>query len=202
MVNKSARHCEALRSNPGATGDSTTTERTPMEMLSTDTTTANPPGIAAVWAALERVTDPEIPVLSVIDMGIIYKVEIPDETSVCIITMTPTFVGCPAVDIIKKSVHDEVLKLGFSSVEVKVDFDNTWTSDRMSEEAKRKLEKFGLAPPATISGDLTEEQLNNVRCPHCGSTDTTLRSAFGSTLCRAIRFCFTCKQGFEQFKPV
>ena len=178
-----------------------------METLSDNTvhTTANPLGIAAVWAALERVTDPEIPVLSVIDMGIIYKVEISDENpgaQTCIITMTPTFVGCPAVDIIKKSVHDEVLKLGFFSVDVKVDFENTWTSDRMSDEAKIKLEKFGLAPPVTISGDLTEEQLNNVRCPHCGSTDTTLRSAFGSTLCRAIRFCFNCKQGFEQFKPV
>jgi ring-1,2-phenylacetyl-CoA epoxidase subunit PaaD len=178
-----------------------------METLITDNIFATPttPGIAAVWAALEKVTDPEIPVLSVIDMGIIYKVEIPDETpgtSTCIITMTPTFVGCPAVDVIKKSIYDEVLKLGFSSVDVKVDFENTWTSDRMSEEAKIKLEKFGLAPPVIISDNLTEDQLNNVRCPHCGSTDTTLRSAFGSTLCRAIRFCFNCKQGFEQFKPV
>ena len=102
----------------------------------------------------------------------------------------------------KNSIHDEVKKLGFDIVEVKVDFENAWTSDRMSDEAKRKLEKFGLAPPAVIDGELTEAQLNNVRCPHCGSTDTTLRSAFGSTLCRAIRFCFNCKQGFEQFKPV
>src|ERR1700728_4338388 len=105
-----------------------------METLITDNIFATPttPGIAAVWAALEKVTDPEIPVLSVIDMGIIYKVEIPDETpgtSTCIITMTPTFVGCPAVDVIKKSIYDEVLKLGFFSVDVKVDFENTWTSD-------------------------------------------------------------------------
>jgi ring-1,2-phenylacetyl-CoA epoxidase subunit PaaD len=159
----------------------------------------------AVWAALQNVKDPEIPVLNVIDMGIIYKVEIPEgnpETPTCIITMTPTFVGCPAIDIMKKTIGEEVAKLGFFYVNVKVDFENTWTSDRMSEEAKRKLEKFGLAPPVTISGELTEAQLNNVRCPHCGSTDTTLRSAFGSTLCRAIRFCFNCKQGFEQFKPV
>ena len=156
----------------------------------------------AVWTALENVKDPEIPVLSVIDMGVIYKVEISEGGDSCIVTMTPTFVGCPAIDIMKKAVAEEVTKLGFNRVEVRVDFENTWTSDRMSEEAKRKLEKFGLAPPAIISGDLTEEQLNNVRCPHCGSTDTTLRSAFGSTLCRAIRFCFNCKQGFEQFKPV
>ena len=171
---------------------------TPMETDSTHITVSE----QAVWTALENVKDPEIPVLSVIDMGVIYKVEISEGGDSCIVTMTPTFVGCPAIDIMKKAVAEEVTKLGFNRVEVRVDFENTWTSDRMSEEAKRKLEKFGLAPPAIISGDLTEEQLNNVRCPHCGSTDTTLRSAFGSTLCRAIRFCFNCKQGFEQFKPV
>jgi len=172
--------------------DALTTNDTPVALMSEK----------AVWSSLENVKDPEIPVLSVIDMGIIYKVEVSDSSVECTITMTPTFVGCPAIDIMKKSVHDEVAKLGFATVHVIVDFENTWTSDRMSEEAKRKLEKFGLAPPAVISGELTEEQLNNVRCPHCGSTDTTLRSAFGSTLCRAIRFCFACKQGFEQFKPV
>jgi ring-1,2-phenylacetyl-CoA epoxidase subunit PaaD len=167
--------------------------------METPTTYLNEP---AVWLALENVKDPEIPVLSVIDMGVIYKVEVKEEPSSCIVTMTPTFVGCPAIDIMKKSVHEEVAKLGFDIVEVKVDLENTWTSDRMSAEAKIKLEKFGLAPPAVIMGELTEAQLNNVRCPHCGSTDTTLRSAFGSTLCRAIRFCFNCKQGFEQFKPI
>ncbi len=159
----------------------------------------------AVWSALENVKDPEIPVLNVIDMGIIYNVEIitaPNNQQTCTVTMTPTFVGCPAIDLIKKSVAEEVSKLGFKQVNVKVDFDNTWTSDRMSADAKIKLEKFGLAPPVVIEGELTEAQLNNVRCPHCHSTDTTLRSAFGSTLCRAIRFCFNCKQGFEQFKPV
>jgi len=163
-------------------------------------------GLDEVWAALENVKDPEIPVLTVVDMGIIYNVEVTaassDSLQTCTVTMTPTFVGCPAIDLMKKSIAEEVSKLGFAEVEVKVDFENTWTSDRMSEEAKIKLEKFGLAPPVVIEGELTEAQLNNVRCPHCHSTDTTLRSAFGSTLCRAIRFCFNCKQGFEQFKPV
>jgi ring-1,2-phenylacetyl-CoA epoxidase subunit PaaD len=174
-----------------------------MDIQSTYSSLSTTPGIPAVWAVLENVKDPEIPVLSVIDMGIIYKVEIPDDKpESCIITMTPTFVGCPAIDIMKKTIHDEVLKLGFSQVDVVVDFENTWTSDRMSNVAREKLEKFGLAPPVIIDGEITEAQLNNVRCPHCGSADTTLRSAFGSTLCRAIRFCFNCKQGFEQFKPV
>lgn len=156
-----------------------------------------------VWAALENVKDPEIPVLSVVDMGMITGVELAAGSSSAIVTMTPTFVGCPAIGVIKKSIYDEIVKLGFDSVEVTVDFENTWTSDRIKPEAKLKLEKFGIAPPIDIKDeDLTEEQLNNVRCPHCKSTDTTLRSAFGSTLCRAIRFCFNCKQGFEQFKPL
>ena len=155
-----------------------------------------------IWSALENVKDPEIPVISVVDMGMITGIEIRDSNSAQI-TMTPTFVGCPAIDIIKKNIREEILKLGFNEVEVKVDFETRWTSDRMKASAKIKLEKFGLAPPVMLNDDeLTEEQLNKVRCPHCHSTDTTLRSAFGSTLCRAIRFCFSCKQGFEQFKPI
>lgn len=156
--------------------------------------------VEEIWSALENVKDPEIPVLTVVDMGIITGVEIFGSTA--IVTMTPTFVGCPAIGVMKKSIHEEVSKLGFEEVIVNVDFETQWTSDRMKPDAKIKLEKFGLAPPPVIDGELTEAQLNNVRCPHCGSTDTTLRSAFGSTLCRAIRFCFHCKQGFEQFKPV
>ena len=161
--------------------------------------------VRMVWNALEDVKDPQIPVLTVVDMGIITKVEVGEDASakqVCTVTMTPTFVGCPAIGVMKQSIYEEVTKLGFDTVVVNVDFETAWTSDRMSEEAKFKLEKFGLAPPPVINGELTEEQLNSVRCPHCGSTDTTLRSSFGSTLCRAIRFCFNCKQGFEQFKPI
>ncbi len=157
-----------------------------------------------VWLALENVKDPEIPVLSVVDMGIITGVElIPEngETLKCVVTMTPTFVGCPAIDLMKKDILSKVAELGLEVV-VNVDFETQWTTERMKPEAKVKLEKFGIAPPPLFSGELTMEQLNQVRCPHCGSTDTTLRSTFGSTLCRAIRFCFTCKQGFEQFKPI
>ena len=154
-----------------------------------------------IWSALENVKDPEIPVISVVDMGMITGVKFGNQKSE--ITLTPTFVGCPALEVMKKNIREEIHKLGFDEVEVKVDFETKWTTNRMKPEAKIKLEKFGLAPPPEIKDEeLTLEQLNNVRCPHCGSTDTTLRSAFGSTLCRAIRFCFNCKQGFEQFKPL
>ncbi|MBS1686892.1 MAG: phenylacetate-CoA oxygenase subunit PaaJ [Bacteroidetes bacterium] len=156
---------------------------------------------ADIWATLESVKDPEIPVLSVVDMGIITAVS-HEGGDTATVTMTPTFVGCPAIHTMKKDIHDAVAAMGFSSVEVIVDMDTAWTSDRMKPEAKAKLEKFGIAPPPVSDGELTAEMLDRVRCPHCGSTDTTLRSTFGSTLCRAIRFCFSCKQGFEQFKPL
>ena len=153
-----------------------------------------------IWVALERVKDPEIPVLSLVDMAMISKVELNNDK--CFIYFTPTFVGCPALDMMKRDIKTEVELLGIAT-EVVVDMNNTWSSDKMSTEAKAKLEKFGIAPPVTIDdSELTQEALDRVRCPHCHSTDTTLRSAFGSTLCRAIRFCFACKQGFEQFKPI
>jgi ring-1,2-phenylacetyl-CoA epoxidase subunit PaaD len=146
------------------------------------------------------VKDPEIPVLSLVDMAMISKVELNNDK--CFIYFTPTFVGCPALDMMKRDIKTEVELLGIAT-EVVVDMNNTWSSDKMSTEAKTKLEKFGIAPPVTIDdSELTQEALDRVRCPHCHSTDTTLRSAFGSTLCRAIRFCFACKQGFEQFKPI
>ena len=157
-----------------------------------------------IWAILENVKDPEIPVLSVVDMGIVTAVTLPPANShlPTVITITPTFVGCPAIDVMKKNMIEELAKKGVDAT-VSVDFETKWTSDRMTSEAREKLEKFGIAPPAIMNDeDLTEEQLNRVRCPYCHSTDTTLRAAFGSTLCRAIRFCFSCKQGFEQFKPI
>ena len=149
---------------------------------------------------LQEVKDPEIPVLSVVDMGIISGVKTSAESTE--IKMTPTFVGCPAIDMMKNQIAEKLVQNGYKNVTVLVDFENQWTSDKMSAEAKEKLEKFGIAPPTEIQGEISEEMLNKVCCPHCGSVDTTLRSPFGSTLCRAIRFCFSCKQGFEQFKPI
>lgn len=154
----------------------------------------------AVLEALHRVKDPEIPVLSIVDMAMVSGVFI-SESQIEILFL-PTFIGCPAIDIIKKNIKEEVEKLGVPTI-VKTDSEKQWNTNMLSEEAKSKLEKFGLAPPPELKDeDFTLEQLDRVRCPHCHSTDTTLRSSFGSTLCRAIRFCFHCKQGFEQFKPL
>lgn len=154
----------------------------------------------AVLEALHRVKDPEIPALSIVDMAMVSGVFI-SESQIEILFL-PTFIGCPAIDIIKKNIKEEVEKLGVPTI-VKTDSEKQWNTNMLSEKAKSKLEKFGLAPPPDLKDeDFTLEQLDRVRCPHCHSTDTTLRSSFGSTLCRAIRFCFHCKQGFEQFKPL
>jgi ring-1,2-phenylacetyl-CoA epoxidase subunit PaaD len=153
-----------------------------------------------IWEALKKVSDPEIPVLSVVDLGIITKVEESDKGIE--ITMTPTFVGCPAIDVMKKDIKEAAEALDMGEVTVHVDFETQWSSNRMTEEGRKALEGFGLAPPPHLDKEMELEDLDRVRCPHCGSTDTTLRSTFGSTLCRAIRFCFNCKQSFEQFKPV
>lgn len=155
-----------------------------------------------VLRILENVKDPEIPVISIVEMGMISGVDVKDNNDVTVYFL-PTFTGCPAIDRMKQDIRAQLLGAGYSHVTVNIDHTTAWNSNRMTAEAKEKLEKFGLAPPPEFTGEeLSEDLLNRVRCPHCGSTDTTLRSAFGSTLCRAIRFCFTCKQGFEQFKPV
>ncbi len=155
---------------------------------------------AEIMELLEGVKDPEIPVLSVVDMGMITGVRIHENEVV--VRFTPTFIGCPAINVIKQNILSHLQQNGFENTIVETDLETTWTSDRMTEDGRKKLARFGIAPPAPNSGDLTEELLNKVKCPHCGSADTTLNSPFGSTLCRAIRFCFSCKQGFEQFKPI
>lgn len=166
-----------------------------------ETTVARHDIVAQVMALLETVPDPEIPVLNVVEMAMIAGVAVQDEHQV-VVRFLPTFTGCPAIQYISNQIIDTLKSAGFLAT-VEIARDRKWSTDMMSAEAKEKLEKFGLAPPAELNGmEFTEEALNRVRCPHCGSTDTTLRSAFGSTLCRAIRFCFSCKQGFEQFKPL
>jgi ring-1,2-phenylacetyl-CoA epoxidase subunit PaaD len=153
-----------------------------------------------VWAALEDVEDPEIPVVSVVELGIIHEVRVePDGVSV---VMTPTFVGCPAVDVMRAAVKARLEALGASNVSVRISLDPPWTSDRITETGRHKLREFGLAPPRKHDGIIHLIDILPVACPHCGSADTRLESAFGSTLCRAIHYCNHCLQSFEQFKPL
>ena len=153
-----------------------------------------------IWNALGNVKDPEIPVISVVDMGIITGVFL-NENDVRI-TMTPTFVGCPAIDYMKNDIRQTVKDLGYERVEVEVDFKTKWSSNLITEKGKAQLKDFGLAPPPRIKGDVEMVNLENVACPNCSSTNTTLNSPFGPTLCRSVHKCNDCGEAFEQFKPV
>ena len=161
-----------------------------------------------VRLALQEVNDPEIPVISVVDLGMITGVKVTDEGFVTV-SMTPTFSACPAINLIQGLIKAEVdqlkenrPKLGISGSEVKVNFDVQWNTNMISEEGLKKLKEFGLAPPERYEGTACLKNLQHVDCPFCGSSNTTFKSMFGSTLCRAIHYCNDCKQSFEQFKPV
>jgi len=152
------------------------------------------------YKALESVMDPEIPTLSVLDLGMITNVAV-NEKNVNV-KLLPTFVACPATFYIKKNITDALQHAGFEWVEVDLETEMSWTSDRISDVGRKKLEAFGLGAPVQIDGVLNLDQIEHVACPHCGSSNTELRSMFGSTLCRSIHYCLDCKQGFERFKPL
>jgi ring-1,2-phenylacetyl-CoA epoxidase subunit PaaD len=150
---------------------------------------------------LDEVKDPEIPVLSLVDLGIITDITIQDHEVK--VEMTPTFVGCPALDVMQQEVKEKLRAHGVHQVTVEVNYKKPWSSDRLSEKGRAALRQLGLAPPPAgkvLVEDL--EILEHVPCPRCGGTDTELRNPFGPTLCRSIHYCRTCHEAFEQFKPV
>lgn len=156
------------------------------------------PSAEAVWAALEGIPDPEIPVVNVVEMGIVREVQVHEGRAT--ITMTPTFSGCPALHAIRESLEHAVQKLGLES-EVRTVLSPPWSTDWISPEAKQRLERYGIAPPKPV-GDLIQLEPSATRCPRCGSLDTTLKNSFGSTLCKSIYVCNTCHEPFEGFKAV
>jgi ring-1,2-phenylacetyl-CoA epoxidase subunit PaaD len=156
---------------------------------------------AAIWAALEDVKDPEIPPVSVVDMGMVKQVQV--DGGQVLVEMMPTFVGCPALDIIRKSVTTRLLQVeGVEGVEVKFVFDPPWTSERITEQGRERLKSFGIAPPIREkAGNLIV--LDEVPpCPYCGSRDTHMENLFGPTACRSIYYCDACRQPFEAMKTV
>jgi ring-1,2-phenylacetyl-CoA epoxidase subunit PaaD len=153
-----------------------------------------------IFDILATVMDPEIPTLSVLDLGMITDVAV-NEGDVSV-RLLPTFIACPATSYIKSNISEALMRAGFESVQVDLETEMSWTSDRISEIGRKKLEAFGLGAPIQIEGILNLEQIEHAGCPHCGSSNTELRSMFGSTLCRSIHYCIDCKQGFERFKPL
>jgi ring-1,2-phenylacetyl-CoA epoxidase subunit PaaD len=154
-----------------------------------------------ILKALEDVKDPEIPTISVVDLGIVTGVVIDDNNSVSV-TLTPTFAGCPALSIIENLVKDCLNTLNVTSVEVKTNFDVQWNTNMITEKGRGMLKKHGLAPPPMHNGLVQIDVLRYVKCPFCGSENTELKTPFGPTLCRSLHYCNNCMQAFEQFKPV
>lgn len=156
--------------------------------------------LADVWEALEAVKDPEIPVVSVVELGLIRQVG--HDGDRLIVTMTPSFIGCPALDVMQREVVAALEQMGHATVELKVVYRPPWSSDWITSEGRRKLQQFGLAPPPVHGGDLPAAIEAAAVCPYCESDRTELKNSFGSTLCRAIYVCRSCQQPFEQFKPL
>jgi ring-1,2-phenylacetyl-CoA epoxidase subunit PaaD len=155
----------------------------------------------AIWAALAQIPDPEIPVVNVVEMGIVRDVKVEGDKAT--VTMAPTFSGCPALHAIRESLEKAVRALGFEA-EVKTVLSPPWSTDWITPEAKAKLERYGIAPPklALDEPGLVQLELSPVRCPRCGSFDTTVKNTFGPTLCKSIHVCNACHEPFEAFKTV
>jgi ring-1,2-phenylacetyl-CoA epoxidase subunit PaaD len=149
-----------------------------------------------VWAALDEVADPEIPVVSLVDLGVIRSVDV--SRGHVQVELTPTFLGCPALEAMVRAIEGKVGELG-ADADVEVVNDDSWSTDKITPAGREKLRAAGFAPPAPR---LVQLQSNIHRCPYCGSTETKLENLFGPTPCRSLRYCTSCRQPFEQFKTI
>lgn len=156
---------------------------------------------STILAWLDEVKDPEIPVVSLVDLGVIRHVQIAPDGHVSV-RMTPTFSGCPAMDYMRRDVERVLREHGVTSYTVSMSLEETWSSNDVTERGRQALREFRLSPPPPHQGIIDLDILEYAECPHCGSHNTELRSPFGPTLCRALHHCHDCRQGFEQFKPV
>jgi ring-1,2-phenylacetyl-CoA epoxidase subunit PaaD len=155
-----------------------------------------------VWDALAEIPDPEIPVISLVELGVVRDVEVEDGR--VRVEFTPTFLGCPALEVMRDAMLERITALG-AEPEVRVITDDSWSTDRITPEGREKLRASGFAPPAPRSPggpQLVQLQSNAFRCPYCGSRDTALENIFGPTPCRSVRYCRSCRQPFEQFKTI
>ena len=157
-----------------------------------------------VMEILGEVPDPEVPVLSVVELGIVRDVAVGDGGDVTV-HVTPTYSGCPAMRAIEDDIVAALRAHGFERVVVRTTYTPAWTTDWMSAEAKAKLKSYGIAPPSRSAGHSLVQLVRAsviVACPYCDSHDTERRSEFGSTACKAIHFCRSCRQPFEEFKAI
>jgi ring-1,2-phenylacetyl-CoA epoxidase subunit PaaD len=163
----------------------------------TDMQTSSP-SVEEIWAWLDSVCDPEIPVLSVIDLGIVRNVRWTEENqdSTLVVTVTPTYSGCPAAAVIKNDIRRVLQEHGIERVRIDTQLSPAWTTDWMTERGRKRLLEYGIAPPEPHEGSLS----TLIPCPRCGSSDTRLVSRFGSTPCKAFYICNSCLEPFDHFK--
>ena len=168
-----------------------------------------------MWAALEGVPDPEVPVISVVELGIVRGVRVEPDGAVAV-TITPTYSGCPAMREIERDVRAALEGRGWGPISIETVYAPAWTTEWMSDAAREKLRAYGIAPPRAGGGTalvtlrrapragrtFAAAEAAPVPCPRCGSADTRLQSAFGSTACKALHACRACGEPFEEFKPI
>lgn len=168
---------------------------------------ASPVTAAQVWTWLGEVPDPEIPVISVVDLGIVRAVDVTDDG--CVVTITPTYSGCPAMDVIAGDIERALRAHGVERLRIATRLSPAWTTDWMSDAGKAALKGYGIAPPvqqvidiSALTRGVRRHAIAQpvVACPHCGSTHTRLTSQFGSTPCKALYQCLDCREPFDYFK--
>lgn len=156
-----------------------------------------------IWEFLSEIPDPEIPVISIVELGVLRKIEINE--SIVIVTITPTYSGCPAMKVFEDDIKSKLKEKQILNFEVKTILSPAWTTDWITEEAREKLRKFGIAPPIRGTEDkgvLFDVGPKNVQCPKCNSNNTILKSQFGSTACKALYQCEDCLEPFDYFKCI
>jgi len=153
---------------------------------------------AEIWKLMKNINDPEIPVLSVTDLGIVRDIKCNDNGIE--IFITPTYSGCPAMDVISMSIRMSLLHEGFTNIKITRQLSPAWTTDWMSDEGKEKLKSYGIAPPAAKTFDKNYLENLVIQCPLCHSGNTKLISQFGSTACKALYKCNDCREPFDYFK--
>jgi ring-1,2-phenylacetyl-CoA epoxidase subunit PaaD len=155
-----------------------------------------------VWDALAEIPDPEIPVISLVELGVVKDVAV--EGGRVRVEFTPTFMGCPALEVMQRAMTERIEQLGVEP-DVRVVMDDSWSTDRITPEGREKLRAAGFAPPTPRAAEpptLLQLERGAFRCPWCGSIDTKLENLFGPTPCRSLRYCNACRQPFEQFKTI
>lgn len=152
-----------------------------------------------LWEALDEVKDPELPVVSVVELGVVRQLE--RSADGVTVRLTPTFSGCPALAVMREAIREKLLSLGLRNVSVETVLSPAWTSDWITQAGREKLERYGVAPPGPAPG-LIDLGLEPVCCPRCGSFDTTTKNSFGPTRCKSLHVCNACREPFEAFKAV